>query len=67
MEKFAYYGCFFIQDLVFTYIPVTLTWLLTRYFNLRYYNSEYTFMLYPLALIPYTYASSFIFAKESTA
>ena len=67
VEKISYYGAFVIFDLIVAYIPCVLTILMIHLFRLNYTEVWRTIMLYPLAVIPYTYASSFIFDKESTA
>lgn len=67
VEKFAYYGSFLIFDLIMCYIPCIITIYAFDFFNLHYWQCWKTILLYPLAVIPFTYSSSFIFDKESTA
>jgi hypothetical protein len=67
VEKAAYYGSFVLIDLVLSYVPVILTIYLFNHFNLDYWEAWKTLMLYPLAVIPFTYSTSFLFNKESTA
>jgi hypothetical protein len=67
VEKVAYYASFVILDLLFAYVPCVTTIYLLEWFKLYYEYTWRTFMLYPLAVIPFTYSSSFIFDKESTA
>ena len=67
IDKLAYYGCFLSFDLVFSYIPVVLAIILFKVFSLDYSSMHPTLLLYPFALVPYTYTWSMLFHKETTA
>lgn len=67
IHKRAYYLSFAVFDLLFCYQATFATAILFAHFDLHYWASDLTLLLYPLALIPYTYTTSFVFDKESTA
>jgi len=67
LQKVSYYASFLVYDLVSAYVPCILTILLFRLFDLKYNYAYVTLLLYPLSIVPYTYAMSFFFSKESTA
>lgn len=67
IDRFAYYGSFAVMDLVNCYIPCFLTIFLLQLFEINLPGVWVTILIYPIAVIPYTYATSFIFGKETTA
>ena len=67
IEKVAYFGSFLLFDLVASYIPCLLTTPILEQFNLYYTQGWKTFLLYPLSVIPFTYATAFMYNIETTA
>jgi hypothetical protein len=43
------------------------TWLLIEAFDLKYENFHLLLMIYPWAIVPFAYCTSYIFNRESTA
>jgi len=54
-------------DLIIAYVPCFITIWAFDYFKLEYWMVWKTVLLYPLAAVPFSYTTSFIFDKESTA
>jgi hypothetical protein len=67
VNKLAYWSSFFILDIIMAYIPCALTVLLIELFDLKYQNVWLVLMVYPWAVVPYTYCTSQLFSRESTA
>ena len=67
LNRAAYWIANFIVDLVqmeaFTIISLTAFY----FVNLKYSTSWIVFMLFPIASIPLTYVTSFLFQSESAA
>jgi len=63
----AYWASNYIADIFKAYIPVILVILLSILFKCNYDGVWVLFMLYPLALVPFTYITSFMFAQETGA
>ena len=67
MSLFGYWASNAISDILAAYVPIILIIILNTAFQL---NNEYSWlflMLYPLAIIPFTYMTSFIFEDDTTA
>ena len=67
MSLAGYWGSNVIFDMIMAYIPVLLIILLTFLFDKMYPGVWLLFMLYPLAIVPYTYVWSFAFTSDINA
>ena len=67
MSLAGYWGSNLIFDIVMAYIPITLIILLTFLFDKNYEGVWLLFLLYPLAIVPYTYVCSFAFSSDINA
>lgn len=56
-----------IADLIKVYIPVILMVLISELFNVNYKGVWILYLLLPLALVPFTYITSFLFKNDTTA
>ena len=67
MSLASYWLTNFIFDIVKTLLLSGMTILLLHLFNMDLPDFWVILIVYPFAIIPFTYATSFIFSKESTA
>ena len=67
VNKLAYWVSFFILDLIMAYVPCILTCVLIELFELKYQYVWLVLLVYPWAVVPFTYCTSQMFSKESTA
>lgn len=67
MSLAGYWGSNLIFDIVMAYIPISLIILLTFLFDKNYEGVWLLFLLYPLAIVPYTYVWSFAFSSDINA
>ena len=65
--KSAYWIAFALVDLVRAYLPCLVTIWLIDAFDLNYNHVWKVLALFPPAIVPFTYATSYIFSQESTA
>jgi ATP-binding cassette subfamily A (ABC1) protein 3 len=63
----AYWISNLVYDIVKAEIPCLLVLAFMHLFGLLYSNIWSAFLLYPFAITPFTYASSFLFHKETLA
>ena len=67
MSLASYWLTNFIFDILKTMFLSLMTLLLLEIFNVDLPDIWLIMLIYPFALIPFTYATSFLFSKESTA
>ena len=67
MSLGSYWLTNFIFDILKTLLLSVMTILLLHLFNLELPDFWTILLMYPFAIIPFTYLTSFIFSKESTA
>ena len=67
MSLAGYWGSNLIFDIIMAYIPILLIILLTFLFDKNYEGVWLLFLLYPLAIVPYTYVWSFAFSSDINA
>lgn len=67
MSVAGYWSSNIIFDIVMAYIPILLIILLTFLFNKNFEGVWVLFLLFPPAIVPYTYVTSFIFGSDITA
>ena len=64
MSLSGYWISNMIFDILLAYVPIGLIIMLTIIFDRCLHDVWVLFMLYPLAIVPYTYAWSFLFDSE---
>lgn len=67
MSLTAYWLSNMIADIIKLYIPIIMIILISIMFDANYQGVWVLFMLLPWALVPFTYITSFLFEKDSTA
>ena len=60
----GYWTSNMIFDILMAYVPIGLIIILTIMFDRNLQDVWVLFMLYPLAIVPYTYVWSFLFTSE---
>lgn len=63
----AYWISNYCADIVKAYIPVLLIVGISVLFNCNYPGVALLFFIYPFSLVPFTYATSFLFSDETSA
>lgn len=63
----AYWISNFVSDILKTYIPIILIIFITMIFGCNYQGVAGILMVLPLALVPFTYVTSFWFSSETPA
>ena len=64
MSLSGYWTSNIIFDILMAYVPIGLIIMLTFIFDKNYHDVWALFMLYPIAIVPYTYVWSFLFTSE---
>ena len=67
MSKAAYWMSNMIADIIKLYVPIIMIVLISYVFGADYPGVWVLYMLMPWALVPFTYVTSFLFEKDSTA
>ena len=67
MSLASYWLSNMIADIIKVYIPIFMIMLLSLVFKANYDGVWVLYLLYTLALVPFTYVTSFLFIKDSTA
>jgi hypothetical protein len=67
VSRKAYWGSFFFFDILMTYVPCFFIGTLFESFNIFYPQIWRVLMLYPWAIVPFSYCTTFLFGYESTA
>ena len=67
MNLAAYWISNYIFDILKTEIPMVIAIGLMYAYSLDYESVWILFLLFPIGVIPFTYGTSFVFEKESTA
>ena len=63
----AYWISNLMSDTIKTYFPICIILLLTVIFDLKYDGVWALLLLYPLAIVPFTYITSFFFTNDTVA
>lgn len=63
----AYWGSNMISDITKTYVPIFIILILTVVFDLGYDGVPALLLLYPFAIVPFTYITSFFFTGDTVA
>ena len=67
MSLAGYWASNVIFDIVMAYVPILLIIMLTFVFSVQFEGIWVLFMLYPLAIVPFTYVTSFLFKSDINA
>lgn len=67
MKLIAFWTANFLFDFVRIYILIIVSIALFASYNLGYNGSIFVFLIFPLAILPFTYVISFVFDNDSTA
>ena len=67
MSLAGYWSSNLIFDILMAYIPILLIILLTFVFNKQYQGIWVLFLLFPPAIVPFTYVTSFLFTSDINA
>ena len=67
MSLAGYWSSNIIFDIIMAYIPIGLIIMLTFIFNKHYEGIWLLFLLYPPAVVPFTYVTSFVFKSDINA
>ena len=67
MSLSGYWGSNLIFDITMAYIPIALIILLMSVFSVSYEGTWVLLLLYPPAIVPFTYVTSFIFKSDINA
>mmetsp|Transcript_28479 Transcript_28479/g.20571 ORF Transcript_28479/g.20571 Transcript_28479/m.20571 type:complete len:103 (+) Transcript_28479:2453-2761(+) len=67
MNLFAYWTVNIIFDIVKTMLPIGATIALLEIFGLEFETINIILLLWPVGVIPFTYATSLIFSKDGNA
>jgi len=67
MSLSGYWSSNVIFDILMAYVPILFIILLTFVFNKTYKGIWLLFLLYPPAIVPFTYVQSFLFKSDINA
>ena len=63
----AYWLSNMISDMIKTYVPIFIIMLLMVAFSLEYDGTYYLLLLYPIAIVPFTYVTASFFTSDVIA
>lgn len=63
----AYWISNMIADILKVYIPITMMILTSFVFNVNYPDIWILFLLLPIAIVPFSYVTTFLFGSDSSA
>ncbi|CAI2385685.1 unnamed protein product [Moneuplotes crassus] len=67
MDKTAYWVSNYIFDIIRVFVPILISIALLYIFGVEYPYAWLLLLLFPFAIVPYTYVTSFFFTEDSTA
>ena len=67
MSLAGYWTSNIIFDIVMAYVPIGLMIMLIFVFNMQFDGVYILFLLFPPAIVPFTYVTSFIFTSDINA
>lgn len=67
VSKCAYWTSNLISDIIKTYIPIGLILALQNIFGISVEDAWVSMLVYPIAIVPFTYVTSFMFTSDSVA
>lgn len=63
----AYWLSNIVADIIKVYIPIVLIIAISAAFSVNYTGVWVLLMLYPLAIVPFSYVTTFLFTSDTTA
>ena len=67
MSLFGYWAANILADLIKAFIPIGAILLLSYLSGVWYTGTWVLFMLYPFAVVPFSYTTSFLFSSDTVA
>ena len=67
MSLFGYWAANILADLVKSFIPIIAILIMAKLSGVWYEGMLVLFMLYPIAVVPFSYVTSFIFSSDTVA
>ena len=67
MSLFGYWGANLLADIVKAYVPISMILLLSYLSGVWYSGTWVLFMLFPWAIVPFSYVTSFLFSSDTVA
>ena len=67
MSLAGYWTSNIVFDILMAYIPILVIIMLTFIFNKHYDGIWALFLMFPPAIVPYTYVTSFVFKSDVNA
>ena len=67
MSLFGYWAANILADLVKSFIPIIVILIMAKLSGVWYDGMLILFMLYPIAVVPFSYVTSFIFSSDTVA
>ena len=67
MSLFGYWAANLLSDVIKAFVPIAMILLLCWAIDVWYDGAWVLFCLYPFAVVPFSYVTSFLFASDSVA
>jgi ATP-binding cassette subfamily A (ABC1) protein 1 len=67
MSLFGYWAANILADLVKSFIPIIVILIMSKAFNVWYEGVWILFLLFPIAVVPFSYVTSFMFSSDTVA
>ena len=67
MSLFGYWAANILADLVKSFIPIIVILIMAKLSGVWYEGMLILFMLYPIAVVPFSYVTSFMFSSDTVA
>ena len=67
MSLFGYWAANILADLVKSFIPIIVILIMSKAFGVWYEGVWVLFMLFPIAVVPFSYVTSFMFSSDTVA
>ena len=67
MSLFGYWAANLMADIVKAYVPIGLILLLSQISGVWYPGTWVLFALFPWAVVPFSYTTSFLFSSDTVA
>lgn len=67
MSLFGYWAANILADLVKSFIPIIVILIMSKAFDVWYEGVWILFLLFPIAVVPFSYVTSFMFSSDTVA
>ena len=67
MSLFGYWAANILADLIKSFIPIIVILIMAKVSGVWYEGMLWLFMLYPIAVVPFSYVTSFMFSSDTVA